>query len=502
MKKITSVVAALLALTALVALLPACAKPGNGNGTTSAPETTGGAVGDETTDIFVADDLPDMDLGQTVTFLYWKDVERPEFYVEESENDGDAVSIRINERNSVVERRLGIKLDWQGINGNYKNQKGFVEAAANSVAAGGGYDVFAGYSMTGATLAMRGLTQNLLELEHLNFEKPWWPKSLTDSATIDGKLYFTSGDISTNLLYMMYASFFNKDFLVEAHPDMKADDMYDLVYNGKWTLDKMIELCQDVYSDENANGTADYADKYGFETIDLHFDAFYIGSELEFLIKNSDGTLTLSDDVASEKTLKLLDKLSRFFYDSGFAYTKGTTSKEQSARAFSEGKMIFTVDRVYLASGGNMRSVDSFTFGLLPVPKYDEEQSDYRTCMAFPYTLYSISVKALDADAAAATLECLASEGYRRVTPALFEQSMKVRYSDNSSDSQMYDLVRKNVVMDLSRIFATPLRNMSCDPFRQTLRENTGSGWKTKVNAMKGVLNSCINEINKTMAGR
>ncbi len=353
--------------------------------------------------------------------------------------------------------------------------------------------------MTAATLAMNGLTQNLLDLKYINFEKPWWPASLTDTATVNGKLYFTSGDISTNMLYMMYATFFNKGMLVEEHPDMTVSDLYNTVKNGQWTIDKLIELCQNVYRDENANGTADYEDRYGFESIDLHFDCFYIGSDLQFLEKNDDGTLKLSDDVKSDKTMSLLEKLTDFFYNSGFAFTKGTTSKYSSAKAFSEGRALFVVDRVYIASG-TLKDVSDFKYGMLPVPKYNEEQSDYRTCMAFPFTLYSISVKAKDADAAAATLECLASEGYRRVTPALFEQSMKVRYSDDLEDSLMYDTIKRTVVMDLSRIFTTPLQNMSYQPFRNTLRDNTAAGWSRKVSTFNNVLKSSLEKINDTFA--
>lgn len=498
MKRTVKIIAMLLSAIMLIAAFAACAKPDNNGDTTTtdaaatnAPETTSGEI---------QDDLPEsLKINDSVTFLYWEDVERPEFFVEESKDDGNIVNTRITERNQKVQERLGVELKWIGTKGNYSNQKNFVETANNSVVSGGGYDVFCGYSMTAATLAMNGLTQNLLDLKYITFEKPWWPSSLTDTATVNGKLYFTSGDISTNMLYMMYATFFNKGMLVEEHPDMTVSDLYNTVKNGQWTIDKLIELCQNVYRDENANGTADYEDRYGFESIDLHFDCFYIGSDLQFLEKNDDGTLKLSDDVKSDKTMSLLEKLTDFFYNSGFAFTKGTTSKYSSAKAFSEGRALFVVDRVYIASG-TLKDVSDFKYGMLPVPKYNEEQSDYRTCMAFPFTLYSISVKAKDADAAAATLECLASEGYRRVTPALFEQSMKVRYSDELEDSLMYDTIKRTVVMDLSRIFTTPLQNMSYQPFRNTLRDNTAAGWSRKVSTFNNVLKSSLEKINDTFA--
>lgn len=172
MNRITKTLAAIIAVLMLAAAFTACAKPqgdtetsGDGDTSTATPETTSEFVNDDLSD--------DLKINDTVTFLYWKDVERPEFFVEESEDDGNIVNTRISERNKIVESRLGVTLEWDGVAGNYGNQKGFVEAANNSVVAGGGYDIFAGYSMTGATLAMNGLVQNLLDLKYINFSKPW-----------------------------------------------------------------------------------------------------------------------------------------------------------------------------------------------------------------------------------------------------------------------------------------------------------------------------------------
>ncbi len=499
MKNTFRCAALFISLLLLLPMIAGCVTDPNGpQGSTTTPEA--GTNAPETTNQFVNDDIPDsLKINDTVTFLYWEDVERPEFFIDESANDGNIVNTRLIERNDVVQNRLGVKLEWVGTPGNFNNQKNFVDAAMNSVAGGGGYDIFAGYSMTGATLAMNGLVQNLLDLEYLDFKKPWWPESLINTATINDKLYFASGDISTNLLYMMYACFFNKKMLIDEHSDMTLDDMYALVNNGQWTLDKMIELCQGVYRDENANNTADYEDLYGFETIDLHFDAFYIGSDLKFLEKNDDGTLKLSDDISSDKTLSMLEKVTNFLYDSGSAFAKGTVSKYSSAQAFAAGRVMFAFDRVYIASG-TLKDVSDFKYGMLPIPKYDSEQTDYKTCMAFPFTLYSVSVKAKDADAAAATLECLASEGYRRVTPALFEQSMKVRYSDDADDSLMYDIIRRTVAIDLSRIFTTPLQNNSYSMFRQAVKDDAAAGWMRKVNALRSPLKGMIDEINNAMS--
>ena len=58
----------------------------------------------------------------------------------------------------------------------------------------------------------------------------------------------------------MFVTFFNKDMIAE------VDDvnLYDVVNQGKWTLDYQYELASKFYSDLNGDGKADGKDQYGF----------------------------------------------------------------------------------------------------------------------------------------------------------------------------------------------------------------------------------------------
>ena len=77
--------------------------------------------------------------------------------------------------------------------------------------------------------------------------------------------------------------------------------------------------------------------------------------------------------------------------------------------------------------------------------------------------MYMISAAAPDSEAAAATIELLAYQSYTNVTPAIFEESMKLRYADQSDDAFMFDIIRENVVIDIGRLLTTQLDNMlSC----------------------------------------
>lgn len=496
------VLAIMLASLMLVSVMVSCGTSGNVETTTQAPSGGDPVASDTTTaapetespyDVngYLKDDLdPSLNYnGEKFTILYWQDVERVEFEVEEL--TGGLIDDALYNRNATVEDRMGIDFEWIGTPGNYNNQAAFVTQVDNDVKSGGDYDVFAGYSMSAATIALQGLSRNLMEVENINFDQPWWPSSLTELTTINDRLYFCSGDISTNMLHMMYCTLFNKTLATEVN----TGDLYKLVDDGKWTIDKMAELASVAYSDVNGDSKADVSDQFGLALgSNIHFDAFFTASGLRTVTKNAEGTPVMADEFASEKTQDLLEKIVNIFHENDYAAFSNTVSGWSNA-PFAEGRVLFIVDRNYVTSSTTFADT-TVTYGVLPVPKYDEAQEDYYTCMAFPFSIYSVSIALSDerANMAGAVLECMASESYRQVTPAVFETAMKLKYSAGENDSRMYDLIRDTIQIDLGRIFTTPLKNISYSPFRNACN-NGSTNWTSIIKAESRVMQKALEEI-------
>ena len=344
--------------------------------------------------------------------------------------------------------------------------------------------------MTGAPLMCEGIAQDLTQYEVIDFDKPWWPASLISKARIKDGIYFASGDISTNFLYMMYCCTFNKDLFTSIHvQDCKV--LYDLVDNQQWTLDKLIEYSTGVYLDSDGDTVLGTGDRVGFFLCgEVHYDAFYTGCDLYTVVPAEDGSVQLSDDLFSEKTQNVLDKLCAFMHSSGDAYLSTTN-------IFTTNQAIFTIDRAQITTKKLINA--TFTYGMLPVPKYNAEQDDYYTCMAFPFTTYVLSTAAANSEAAAATLELMAYHSYYSITPALFEEAMKIRYADASEDSRMFDIIRESVVIDLGRLLTTKLDNLSYSLFRNALAKNQAGSWSSMKNANSKVFNRKLSDINKEL---
>lgn len=452
-RSIAKILALMLAIL-LAASLAACAKPQGGEETTADPAEESSVAAPDTTSLYEADDLPlSMDLNETVVMLYNDDYAYVEFFAEEDATD--SVEYAIKNRNSAVEKRLGVTVEFVGTPGNYEHRSDYEKTVYADFSSGNTYDIYASYSMSVANCAYSGYCADLLQYPTINFEKPWWPKKLTSEASINKRLYMASGDISTNMLYMMYVMFYSKDLVT----DNNLDDPYALVDAGAWTIDKMIEMAEVMRSDVDDDNK-----KYGIATSsNVHYDSFFYGSGLRTVDKDENDLLVISDLFGSEKAQNTATKM-------GELWNGGLGTKDKGNVLFHDGRSLFYVDRASYAS--TQLGDTDMAFGVIPMPKYDTDQSDYSTCLGFPYTLYAISAGSRHAEAAAYLLEALASEAFRTVTPALFEVSMKVRYVDDPTAARMFDIIRAGVSFDVGRIYTSSLENITYNVFRNSVNNN------------------------------
>ena len=472
-------------LLACLMLLPlaACGKSEGGadvTTTASADQTTAasdGGVTEQTDEpdagIYPNPSHPDpLDFGEAeFTLLYWSDREHEEFYVESQ--TGDLVNDAIYTRNQAVEERLGIQFAYATEKGDASNESAFASRVNTSISAGDhAYDLVAAHSYTIGLCTTQNLLYTLSDIEHVDFEQPWWPDKLIGQATINDKLFFVSGDISANVIYMMYVTFFNKDILETHH----LEDPYALVEAGKWTVDKQLEMCSGLYSDLNGNGAKDIGDQYGQYAYTLHLDSFLWGSDI--VILDTTGEIPVfSADFLGEKTLNLQEKVKGFFYDTADGYL--LTENKSVSQHFAAGLSLFWNDRCRQAIKFAEKEIN---YGIIPIPKYDEQQEDYATLLGNPFSLYAIPKDSLTPDMAGAVLECMACESYRTISPALYEVALKLKYSQDDVSAKMFDIAKSAVVFDLGRI----LSNALSGPASTWQKAITGSvSWSTTMKAQQ-----------------
>ena len=473
MKTFTRVLALILATLTLLAVVVACDQAGSGD--------EGGSVENSAYDINgrLNDNLPD-DLnykGEKVNVMYWSDVENLEFEVESV--TGNNVSDAIFDRNNRIEDRLNVELVWNGVPGNANNRTGFVrQVQAYADAGQGSADIIATYSRTAGTLAVQGLLIDLATIKdsYVDLDMPWWPSQMVDTVSFGNaqgtSYYFLTGDISTNTMQMIHLLYFNKG-MVESYG---LENPYQLVYEGKWTMDKMVAMTSDCYKDLDRDGTVSYADQYGFVGFDYVAASFVSSCNLRCISKGtaSQDTLVLSPDFGSAKMARLLSKLGDWAAQDGVRIHNGSVesidTRSQLSTAFKSGRALMMIGFVVNARGFSQSQ--NLELGLLPTPKYDESQVNYYSGMGNPYSLYGIFVdfdergnKKETLSKFTAVLECWASEGYRLTTPQVYESIFGTKYAaGQSDDTNMFEYVRAGVIFDLGQVFAAYLSTINERP--------------------------------------
>ena len=508
LNRLIRLTSALLFAVMLISAFASCAetKPSeettaSANAETQAPVATEEVTtADPTKDAqgYLKDDLPDdLKFNDEITLLVWDDVEHEEFEIEYEKLSGDIVEQSIYDRNSKVEQRLGLTLNFIRINGNTDNVKNWNAYVGNSVSINAKeFDIIASYSVSVAKNASSGYLYNMLEddCEYLDFDKPWWSDLLLEQATFGDNLYFASGDISRNALEMMYVCFVNTVLLEKYN----LENPQDLVEKNEWTYAKFIEMCQGIYEDTDGDGTKSHAkdsgDTFAYMTSGTYADGWFYGSGASICEKNADGDIVASETFKGERVANTVDMLCELFYSSNFGVYATNGGGPAHQNAFGQGRLLFMTDRARV-SHYRLAPLDFDDFLIVPCPKYDSDQERYYTTMGNPFTLYAIPADTDNPKMASAFIECFASEGYRIVTPAVFELSLKTRYVDDPVSASMYDIVRANIVYDIGRLFSTDLIGQST--FRNALANNQAWG-AVAVQATKG-LDKAVKKLNSAL---
>lgn len=442
---LTKVLLMLLTLTMVIGIASCKNDKKNDTQTTESKETEAAASDDG----YQKDSIPS-DLkfnNQIVTVLYCgggatSDDRTSEFNPEVA---GDFVEEAILARNTMVEDRLEVELNFQPTDGGYSSSgnSDFKKTLENDILGSKEFDICADYGATIGSCIISGMCTDLKSYDIIDFSAPWWASDLSEGGTVNEKLYFATGDISTSYLSSMYCMFFNEDLVT----NLGLESPYDMVEMDNWKWEFFIEYCREIYSDLDQIEGKSVGDLFGITMTSIVAESVFYSGACKILDTDTDGYLILSDSFTNSRASNFYDLTQTFFNDSNDAYVSGDNWRTN----FTEKRSVFAISQMNFAATLATQE-DKMNFGVLPIPKYDDNQ-EYCSAGWVGRTLYFISAGSKVKDVAATCMECLASEGYRQVTPVLYEEQYKLRYSSGETHSQMIDLIRDSVVFDLAQIY-------------------------------------------------
>jgi len=121
-----------------------------------------------------------------------------------------------------------------------------------------------------------------------------------------------------------------------------------------------------------------------------------------------------------------------------------------SEEMFMDNRALFMWVRLRIVE--NLRSMDR-DFGILPLPKLDENQRDYYTdVISHTGLLMCVPASAGDAERTGHILEAICAESKYTTMPAYYEVTLKTKMARDDDSAEMLDIIFTNRVWDLGEI--------------------------------------------------
>ena len=369
------------------------------------------------------------------------------------------------------------------------------------------YDIVANYAYAGATVMVRDYLANLADratFPYFDFTLPCWNQSIVNSTLCNGQLYYITGDLNLSTFDKSMVVFINKDLYSDRKDSSDPEDLQDVALAGEWDYEDLYKWAS-VYEDISADGTNSHDDLHGISAYynsSIPLDALPYAWDLEFLVEKADGSHSYNV-IGNTKIAKAVDLAKALFHgvrDSDQTGAQGVGNWSNTGACslggysepvthFANDLSVFLVHLLNSTLDDNvmMREMTS-EMGLLPMPKYDEDQENYGTTSHDAYTLitvidHSYSSVATKGEAISAYLQLSYEESYMSLRGWYINEIMRQKYfglSDSLEKSQkIFDIIADNIEFGFASIYAPQLNNVLNSCWREVVTESNNLGATT-----------------------
>ncbi len=440
-------------------------------------------------------------VGQDITIIVrdWKQASR-EWYKDVPEDDVDEI---IAYRNELVSAKL--KLDsvnyfLMGSSSYEDCLNTFTTAIMEDVDNDFHYyDIVANYAYAGVNVAVRDYLANLADTEtfpYFDFSLPCWNQSIIRSTLLNDQLYYITGDLNLSTFDKSMVVFVNKDLYADRKDANDPDDIQDEALVGKWDYEDLYKWAT-VYEDTNSDGTNSHDDLHGINAAlsSIPIDAIPYAWDIDYIVEQEDGSHAYNV-IGNTKLAEAVDMAKALFrgvdgFDQtgaqGVANWNWTNScslggYNEPVTHFTNERSVFLLNVLYNTDDDNMYMREMVSeWGLLPMPKYDEDQEDYGTTAYDSYTLVTVidhsqSSEPTKGRAISAYLELSYEESYTTVRDYYINRIAKQKYYGTTDtlerNREIFDIIADNIEFDFASIYAPQLNGIMYSCWRNVIEGN------------------------------
>ncbi len=464
-------------------MLAGFAACGGGKDSPANPTTTPVATETEPPETERTDGLPDTDMnGFTLTILH-DDGTSVSWIIgtlEAEEQTGEFINDAIYDRNMYIEERFNCKFNP------VTDPKVTTRYEPIVTSGDDGYDII--MLVCSDLLKRLNLVTDFGKLPYISWDEVWWNPAASDAFYIADKRMAACGNFTLSYMCSVHTVVFNKnlwsDLQIKENP-------YQLVREGKWTIDKMFEFAALAIADLNGDGKMTVEDdRYGYaSTVRGYMNQLCINAGYKVIDKDKDNIPYFNlanNEQMMTYMLKLLNKTISDPYMLGNSYT--TSVHTGGSSDFKTGKSLFASPGAKGITGYREMEDD---FGILPGPKQNEEQENYITSSgAGEVATLPRSASPDHYENVGMLLEAMSFRSQTVLADAFKEVCLQSRYARDADSGEMLDILFSTITFDEGFVLFT-------NQFYNKLVENT---FWTKNTALASTIASMRESIEQTIS--
>lgn len=293
----------------------------------------------------------------------------------------------------------------------------------------------------------------------LNLSESYYDQRANDNLRLGDKTYFVAGDMLITDDDYTYCCLYNKDMYADnTSLAAKYGDIYDIVRNGKWTYDIFYEMCKAV-SEPDENGQWETAGGTYGNISEGYVTAIWVNGAGVRTVEKGAEPYSLTLNVKSDRSVAAFNKVFEIMSDKSNTIRVeqlGDSGWSDTAKMFQNGQGLFWGTNVSSITANLLSSTSDeiVSFGVLPVPKLDEEQDTYYNGIN-AYQSSVIGIPSSNGDNLEATAYLIELLGYygQGVKDAYYEKTLKLQAVEEDADAEMLDLIFNTRLYDLGAIF-------------------------------------------------
>ena len=207
---------------------------------------------------------------------------------------------------------------------------------------------------------------------------------------------------------------------------------------------------------------------------------------LDILQKNADGELELILDLG--KIQETVEKMLYLYYNTeqgtyAIDHQSNDSEYDMVAGMFAQDQGAMATLHIAELESTTMRQMDS-EYGVIPMPKFNKAQEDYYTMLHDQFTITAIptTVKGERLEMMGAFLESMASNSYRIIRPAYYEETLRTQIAQDPQSAMMMDTIVEGIFIVAGILYLHGMGN-----FQNKLRGMLGDNLNNATSAFRAM---------------